>query len=82
MEVLLATEKPKYVTDWSRDGRYVLYTELEPETQANLWYLPMENGGAASELRAGTAAAFLRTEFHGKRRPAFTGWQVARLHLG
>ena len=62
-EVLLATENPKYVTDWSRHGRYVLYTELDPETQADLWYLTMENGGIANEVRAGAPATFLQTEF-------------------
>jgi Tol biopolymer transport system component len=63
VEVLLTTENPKYVADWSRDGRYVLYTELDPETQADLWYLPMENGGTAGDVQPTAPVPFLQTEF-------------------
>ena len=28
--------------DWSRDGRYLLYTELDPKTGYDLWALPLE----------------------------------------
>ena len=61
--LLLETENPKYVSDWSRDGRYVLYTELDPETGADLWYLPLEREGAESEVLASEPVVFLQTEF-------------------
>ncbi len=61
-EVFLETENPKYVTDWSRDGRYVLYTELKG-TQADLWYLTLEGEGTGSEIRPGEPVSFLQTEF-------------------
>jgi Tol biopolymer transport system component len=61
--LLLETENPKYVTDWSRDGRYVLYTETNPETQADLWYLPLEETSTPGEIRAAEPVAFLQTEF-------------------
>jgi Tol biopolymer transport system component len=41
-EVLLANERNKFVMDWSRDGRWLLYGETDPATfKASLWTLPM-----------------------------------------
>jgi len=31
-------------SDWSRDGRFVVYTENHPITRADLWYAPVESG--------------------------------------
>jgi Tol biopolymer transport system component len=31
-------------SDWSRDGRYVIYTENNPKTRADLGYVPVETG--------------------------------------
>lgn len=62
-ELLLKTDNPNYVTDWSRDGRYVLFTELDPKTQADIWYLTMENGGTTNGMQAAAPVPFLRTEF-------------------
>ena len=56
-------DEPLYVNDlrkipvqWSRDGRFVIYTELDPRTRADLWYLPMDNG------KAGKPGVFLHSE--------------------
>ncbi|HWE51282.1 MAG TPA: protein kinase [Bryobacteraceae bacterium] len=27
-------------SDWSRDGRFLLYTEIDPKTNADIWYIP------------------------------------------
>jgi len=27
-------------SDWSRDGRYLIYTEIDPKTRGDIWYLP------------------------------------------
>jgi serine/threonine protein kinase len=27
-------------SDWSRDGRFLIYTSTDPKTQADIWYLP------------------------------------------
>jgi Tol biopolymer transport system component len=62
-EPLLETDHSKYVSDWSRDGRYVLYTDFDPETQADLWYLRLEPASMKPEA-AGAPEAFLRTEFN------------------
>ena len=42
-EVLLKTPQNKFVMDWSRDGRYLLYGENPPELKniEDLWILPM-----------------------------------------
>ncbi len=50
----------QWPTDWSRDGRLVLYFELAPETQRDLWVLPVTPDG---KPEAG-ARAYLRTRFN------------------
>jgi Tol biopolymer transport system component len=39
--LLLATELDKAATDWSRDGRFLLFTAADPKTASDLWVLPM-----------------------------------------
>jgi Tol biopolymer transport system component len=39
-ELLIGSQNPLHPSDWSRDGRFLLYTELDPKSQADLWYLP------------------------------------------
>ena len=61
--LLLRSERPKFPLDWSRDGRYLLYREIGPDTSHDIFVLPtsgerkpfpylqtpaMENGGAFS----------------------------------
>ena len=41
-ELLLETEQDKTANDWSRDGRFLLYSSLDPQTSRDLWVLPME----------------------------------------
>ena len=31
-------------TDWSRDGRLVVYTTLDAKTRGDIWYAPMQSG--------------------------------------
>ncbi len=42
-ELLLASDADKYVTDWSSDGRLLVFTQFDPKgkTQADLWTLPL-----------------------------------------
>ena len=49
---------PKVISDWSRDGRFVIYTENNPKTRADIWYVPVESGkpGAQAVKLLGTAA--------------------------
>jgi serine/threonine protein kinase len=52
----------QFATEWSRDGRLVVYTELAPQTQRDLWILPVAPDG---RLAAGTEAKpYLRTPFN------------------
>jgi Tol biopolymer transport system component len=39
-ELLLETPKNKFLQDWSKDGRFLLYLELDPRTGRDLWALP------------------------------------------
>ncbi len=41
-EVLLRSAYRKRALDWSRDGRFILYEELNPQTGRDIWVLPME----------------------------------------
>jgi Tol biopolymer transport system component len=41
-ELLLESAQDKVASDWSRDGRFLLYHSSDPETSWDLWVLPME----------------------------------------
>ena len=62
-KLLLRSEQPKFPLDWSRDGRFLLYRQINPQTNHDIFVLPtsgdrkpfpylqtsaMENGGAFS----------------------------------
>jgi Tol biopolymer transport system component len=36
----IQTQHPAFVSDWSTDGRYLMYQESSPETQEDLWIVP------------------------------------------
>jgi len=55
-ERLTQSDNPQYALDWSRDGRFVLYAELAPQTGYDLFLLPM--GGDRKPV------PFLRTPFN------------------
>jgi eukaryotic-like serine/threonine-protein kinase len=38
---LLQSENFKFPTDWSRDGRYIIYRQIDPKTRYDLWVLPL-----------------------------------------
>jgi eukaryotic-like serine/threonine-protein kinase len=58
-EVLLSTPSGKMVDQWSRDGRFIVYTEQDPKTRYDLWVLPMGPDGKAS----GKPMPFLHSTF-------------------
>ncbi len=39
-ELLLENGNAKTPSDWSRDGRYLIYTETDPKSRGDIWYLP------------------------------------------
>ena len=57
--LLAATGDPTAPNDWSRDGRFLLYTRQDPKTKADLWVLPLSSDGAP----AGAPRPFANTEF-------------------
>ena len=57
-EVLVTNGNYKSPTQWSRDGRFIVYWEQDPKTKSDLWVLPME--GPQKERKP---VPFLQTEF-------------------
>ena len=41
-DLLTTGPNPKYVTDWSRDGHFLVYYEITTATRDDLWALPVE----------------------------------------
>ena len=58
-ELLLPNTVSDYPTDWSRDGRFIVYQESDPKNKFDLWVLPVQ-GTAAERIQT----PFLRTEFN------------------
>jgi Tol biopolymer transport system component/predicted Ser/Thr protein kinase len=40
-EIVLQSGEDKYATSWSPDGRFLLYSVLNPKTKSDIWVLPM-----------------------------------------
>jgi Tol biopolymer transport system component len=40
-ELLLKSGDNKYPSDWSRDGRFIIYSSLSPKLDWDLWVLPL-----------------------------------------
>jgi hypothetical protein len=59
-EPLLANGDPKHPSDWSRDGRFLLYTDIDPKTGPDLWILPNPLGKPGDS----NPFLFLQTEFN------------------
>ncbi len=56
-ETVLAGPTRKKPTQWTRDGKLMVYTNTDPNTKDDIWTLPMENG------KPGTPAVFLHSQF-------------------
>jgi serine/threonine protein kinase len=54
-ELLLASDQSTTAKTWSADGRYLLYQSIDPESNSDLWVLPMQGDP--------TPWPFLRTPF-------------------
>ena len=59
-ELLVSTANVKVPDQWSRDGRFIVYSEQDPKTKYDLWVLPV-GAGAPSERKP---IQFLHTEFN------------------
>ena len=38
---LWQSDDHKFPTDWSRDGRYIIYRQIDPQTKFDIWALPL-----------------------------------------
>ena len=59
-ELLLKSPERKIATDWSSDGRFLAYQQLDPKKKWDLWILPLEGPEGA----AGKPMLYLQTEFN------------------
>ncbi len=66
----------RILTDWSQDG-YLVYTELDPETGADLWYLLWDG----SETEDPEPVAFLADQFDTSFGRISPGWPMDRIHF-
>jgi hypothetical protein len=57
-ELLLATGNYKHTSQWSRDGRFIVYSEVDPKTNLDIWVLPMDRG------MEGKPVPFLHSQFN------------------
>ena len=55
-QALIRSETPKSPSDWSADGRFIVYDEVNPKTGTDLWVLPLFGDRKPMP--------FLRTEFN------------------
>jgi serine/threonine protein kinase len=55
-----ATNDSKVPNDWSRDNRFLLYTQQDARMNADLWVLPLSDGG----LSSGVPTPFANTQFN------------------
>jgi Tol biopolymer transport system component len=65
-ELLFANGNSKRPSQWSQDGRFIVYSELDPKTKYDIWVLPIERGVERKPV------PFLRSEFnelHGQLSP-------------
>ncbi len=58
-ELLLPSNVSDSTTQWSRDGRFIVYFEIDPKTKDDLWVLPAQGDAAVRK-----PIPFLRTEFN------------------
>ncbi len=45
--VLLKSDHPQFPTDWSRDGRFIIFHQTDPKTKSDVWFLPVPESGEA-----------------------------------
>jgi Tol biopolymer transport system component len=50
--LLLKSDYPKLLSDWSRDGRFIIYHEIDPKTKADIWILPAPGSGETKPFPA------------------------------
>ncbi|HUO26310.1 MAG TPA: protein kinase [Candidatus Aquilonibacter sp.] len=51
-EILLTDEQPTLASDWSRDGKYLIYARGLSPTDASIWALPLEGDRKPEQILA------------------------------
>ncbi|HKQ73646.1 MAG TPA: winged helix-turn-helix domain-containing protein [Blastocatellia bacterium] len=49
--LLWQSDYNKFPTDWSRDGRFIIYYQNDPKTKWDVWFLPATETGEEKPLR-------------------------------
>src|SRR5262249_18824157 len=49
-KLLWKSDYNKVSTDWMRDGRFIIYNQLDPKTKTDVWVLPMGGSGDAKPV--------------------------------
>jgi Tol biopolymer transport system component len=78
-ELLLANGNPKHPTQWSRDGRFIVYSENDPKTNRDIWVLPVR------AKQSGNSLPFCirnSTSFKVSSRPEVIGWPTPPMKRG
>ncbi|HEV2199809.1 MAG TPA: protein kinase [Bryobacteraceae bacterium] len=57
-QLLLAGTANQNLSQWSQDGRFIVYHEGDPKTNFDIWVLPMDSGAERKPV------PFLRSEFN------------------
>jgi len=57
-ELLLKSEEDKFATSWSRDGKFLLYEASNPQTQRDIWVLPLKGDKKPVSFLATTSYEF------------------------
>jgi eukaryotic-like serine/threonine-protein kinase len=68
-ERLLTSRQVQHATDWSGDGRFIVFATLNPKTQWDLWLLPMNAESAAATASATPLMQSAFNEYNGQRSP-------------
>ena len=75
-ETALQSQYPVYMNDWSSDGRYLVYTQQNPEGRFELWLLSLTRGTQAPSHSSRLHLMILKEKF----LPATTGLPTPRMN--
>jgi eukaryotic-like serine/threonine-protein kinase len=66
-QLLLESHTNKRALDWSRDGKFILFSQTNPKTQLDLWALPVTGGLAGDKLEVGKPFPLQQSGFTGMK---------------
>jgi hypothetical protein len=62
-ELVVTSDQIKAPSSWSKDGRFLLYRSIDPQTDSDLWVVSMDLPQGHPEQGRGTPSVFLKTPF-------------------